>query len=82
MIAISVRLNGQLADTIGTSRLQRSLPDQATVAHLLADLADQFPAASQLLERAIPVVDGRHTTPAAPLSGVSELALLMPIAGG
>lgn len=82
MIAISVRLNGQLATTIGTSRLHLSLPDHATVAHLLARLTEQYPAANQLVGRAIPVVDGRHAGPATPLSGVGELALLMPIAGG
>lgn len=82
MIALSVRLNGQLATTVGTSRLHLSLPDHATVSHLLARLAEQYPAASQLVGRAIPVIDGRHATPARPLSGVAEVALLMPIAGG
>lgn len=82
MIAVIVRLNGQLATTVGTSRLQLSLPDDADISHVVTSLAGQFPAASQLLERAIPVIDGRHATPGSPLSGVAEVALLMPIAGG
>ncbi|MDT8306573.1 MAG: MoaD/ThiS family protein [Anaerolineae bacterium] len=82
MIAVSVRLNGQLATTVGAARLQLSLPDHATVAHLVASLARQYPAAGELALRAVPIVDGRHVTPATPLVGVREVALLMPISGG
>jgi molybdopterin converting factor small subunit len=82
MIAISVRLNGQLATTIGAPRLQITLPDHASVAHLVAALAEQFPQAAPLVARAVPVVEGRHVSAATPLSGTSEVALLLPIAGG
>ncbi len=82
MIAMTVRLNGQLATTIGAPRLQLSLPDHASVAHLVALLAEQYPQAAALVARAIPVVDGRHVSAATPLAGAGEVALLMPIAGG
>jgi molybdopterin converting factor small subunit len=82
MIAISVRLNGQLASTVGAARLQLSLPDYATITHLVATLSEQYPQASHLVAQAIPVIEGRHATPATPLAGASEVALLMPIAGG
>lgn len=82
MLAISVRLNGQLMNTIGAPRLSLSLPVQATVADLLDALAAQYPDAALLLRQAIPVIAGRHVTPATSLAGAAEVALLMPIAGG
>ncbi|NLF63214.1 MAG: MoaD/ThiS family protein [Chloroflexi bacterium] len=82
MFTIPVRLNGQLMTTIGAPRLSLTLPEQATVADLLDVLAVQYPAAARLLRQAIPVVAGQHVTPATSLAGASEVALLMPIAGG
>ena len=82
MPTISVRLNGQLAATIGAPRLPLPLPDHASVGHLVSALAEQYPQAAQLVTRAIPVVEGRHVSAATLRAGTSEVALLMPLAGG
>jgi molybdopterin converting factor small subunit len=82
MKTILVRVNGALAEALGTSRLGVQLPSSATVGDLIAHLQRQYPQAAELFSRAAPVASGKHLDPTAGLTHQQEIALLMPIAGG
>ncbi len=79
---INVRLNGALAQEIGTTRLRVQVSDAATVAGLLEQLEQQYPQSVQKLRHVIPVVAGQHLTQTASLTNGQEVALLLPVAGG
>lgn len=79
---IQVRLGAGLVPAAGSSRLAVTLAEGATIADLLAYLQAEYPALSSKLDRAVPVVSGRHLALSAPLSGGQEVALLLPVAGG
>lgn len=79
---ISVRVNGSLAEALGTSRLTVQLAQGATLASLVADLGERYPQSKGNLARAVPMVGGKHADRSHVLSDDQEIALLMPIAGG
>ena len=79
---VHVRLSAGLVPAGGNPRLVVTLAEGATVADLLAHLQAEYPALGSKLDRAVPVVSGRHLALSAPLSGGQEVALLLPIAGG
>lgn len=81
-LSIAIRLNGELARSAGRARLGIELADPATVADLIHTLKTQEPTLAPQLQRAIPVVNGRHATADQLLSSGQEVALLMPVAGG
>lgn len=82
MKTIIVRVNGSLAEALGTSRLAVQAPSSATVGDLVSQLQKQHPGAADLFVRAVPVAGGKHLDPATELLHQQEIALLMPIAGG
>lgn len=79
---IQTRFSGDLAKQVGTARLAVTLPAGATVAELVARLQQQYPAATDRLETAVPIIAGRHVSPSEILADGQEVALLLPIAGG
>jgi molybdopterin converting factor small subunit len=79
---INVRVNGVLAQDMGTSRLRVQVEGVASVTDLLDELRLQYPESAQKLSQAIPIVDGQHLAPTADLADEQEVALLMPVAGG
>lgn len=79
---INVRINGELARDLGTSRLQVGLAESATLADLLDQLRQQYPRSSPKFDNAIPFSAGQHLAPTASLADGQEIALLMPVAGG
>ena len=81
-LSIAIRLNGELARTAGRARLGIQLADPATITDLVEALKTQEPNLAEQLQRAIPVVNGRHATADQPISSGQEVALLMPVAGG
>ncbi|HZD11222.1 MAG TPA: MoaD/ThiS family protein [Candidatus Binatia bacterium] len=82
MKTVFVRLNGSLAEALGTSRLTVQLPEPATLADLIANLSKRHPSTVELLSRAVPVSGGKHLGATFVLPADQEVALLMPIAGG
>lgn len=82
MKTVSVRVNGVLAQQIGSSHIQVAVPDGATVADLLDALCRQHPSSRDLIRRAIPVIQGSHVSPGATLPAARQISLLMPLAGG
>ena len=79
---INVRLNGALAQKIGTARLRIEVANSATVNDLLVQLRQRYPYSEQILNSAVPFASGQHLSPASPLSDGQEIALLVPVAGG
>lgn len=82
MRSIPVRVNGVLAQRLGTSRLHISLPEESTVADLLEALRRNYPAAEDAVEKCVVVVGGKHVSPTTSLIENEEVSLLMPVAGG
>ncbi len=78
---VSVRVSGGLAEELGAPRLSIALPDDATVADLLAHLRASYPQAERL-SLALPIVAGQYASTERPLSADQEVALLLPVAGG
>ncbi|MCB9419762.1 MAG: MoaD/ThiS family protein [Ardenticatenaceae bacterium] len=79
---VSVRLSGDLAQQVGTARLQVTLAENAIVADLAAYLRQQYPAAEAWIDIAVPIIAGQHVSPTAKLAAGQEVALLLPVAGG
>lgn len=80
-MVIVVRVSAALAQELGAPRLPVTVADDATVAGLIAHLRAQYPHAARLA-LALPIVAGQYVGPEYPLAGVSEIALLLPVAGG
>ena len=81
-MTVRVRLGAGLAPASGNPRLAVTLVADATVADLVAHLREQYPTLTSKLNIAIPIVSGRHASPAQPLAEGQEVALLLPVAGG
>lgn len=79
---IQVRLSAGLAYAAGQTRLSLTLPAGATVAEAVAAITSQQPTLAGRLERALPMLGGRHVEATAPLADGVELLLLLPAAGG
>ncbi len=79
---VRVRLAGRLAGVFGAPLLAVDLPPGATVADLLADLAERTPDARAALGAALPVVAGAHAARDDVLAHHQEVALLLPVSGG
>lgn len=81
-MVVHVRVNGSLAEALGSSRHTIQVPQGATVSDLLDAFSAQHPGAADLISRAVAVAGGKHVAPATKLAENQEMALLMPIAGG
>lgn len=79
---VKVRFNGMLSSLLGRAQLTASIAEPASVADLIALIAQQHPAAAAALAGAVPVVGGEVVSRQAPLADGQELGLLMPISGG
>lgn len=79
---IQVRINGALAQALGTVRLTATLDEAATIDELIAHLCQQYPKAKAKLTQAVPVIAGQHMPKSSILSSGQEVALLLPVAGG
>lgn len=78
---VSVRFSAPLAQELGAPRLSLTLPDGSTVGDLVAVLRSDYPRAERLTA-ALPIVGGQYVTLDRPLAPDSEVALLLPVAGG
>ena len=79
---VSVRLSAGLAHSTGNPRLSVNLAKEATIADLLDHLRLQYPELQPRLDIVIPMIAGRHASPAQGLKSGQEVALLLPAAGG
>ena len=79
---IPVRLSAALAQISGTPRLQVTVSDGATVADVIEALTALHPGLASRLQRAVPMVGGRHAAPEDQVNDGEEVAFLLPVAGG
>ena len=79
---VSVRINGSLAQEIGSTRLRLDIPAPSTIEDLMIALGEQYPNSAESLTLAIPFVGGHHREKSASIQHGQEVALLMPAAGG
>jgi len=79
---IPVRLSAALAQISGTPRLQVTVSDGATVADVIEALTALHPDLASRLQRAVPMVAGRHADPGDQVNDGEEVAFLLPVAGG
>jgi molybdopterin synthase sulfur carrier subunit len=79
---VRVRLGAGLVPAAGSSRLVLTLAEAATVTDLLNHLCRQHPELAPKIDKAVPVVSGRHVTLTERLADGQEIAFLLPIAGG
>ncbi len=77
-----VRVNGKLAEEIGTSRLSVEVEIPATIQDILEEISTRFPDSSVTILEAIPFASGSHRGSAEEVSAGQEVTLLMPAAGG
>ena len=81
-MVIPIRINGALAQEIGTTRLNVDVETSATVEDVLKELIARYPASAETLQIAIPFAGGRHLDKTTMLKQGQQVALLMPAAGG
>lgn len=79
---IPIRLSSGLSQYTGRSRLQLDLPEDGTVADLLAKLGNEYPSLGQHLDSTVAVIAGRHVSPSERLLPGEEVSFLIPISGG
>ncbi|MBL8055484.1 MAG: MoaD/ThiS family protein [Anaerolineales bacterium] len=80
-MVIAVRVSAGLAQELGGPRFAVTLREGATVADLLAVLRAQHPAVARLAI-VLPIVAGQYVGAEHPLTPDTEVALLLPAAGG
>jgi molybdopterin converting factor subunit 1 len=81
MMSVTVLLFASYADALGTPSLELDLPEDATVADVLADVARR-PGARQLPPRPLIAVNQKYATPSSPVRTGDEVAIIPPVAGG
>ena len=77
-----IRVNGKLAEEIGTSRLRVEVEVPATIQHLLYEIGSIVPESSTTILEAIPFASGNHRGTSEEVPSGQEITLLMPAAGG
>jgi molybdopterin converting factor small subunit len=79
---ISLRLGGDLVQSVGVARLTLHVPDHFTVDDLVREVAERYPNAASQLGLALPIVAGRLVSRTRQLEADQEVSFLLPIAGG
>jgi|TARA_B110000263_G_scaffold242243_1_gene247490 molybdopterin converting factor small subunit len=77
-----VRVNGKLAEELGTSRLSVEVAEPATIQDILDEINSRYPGSSGTILEAIPFSSGNHRGAGEEVQSGQEVTLLMPAAGG
>jgi len=80
-MTVTVLLFASYAEKLGTSRVELTLPDGATVAHVIRALAD-LPGAAALPPSPLVAVNFTYAPPSTVISSGDEVAIIPPVAGG
>ena len=75
-----VRLFGPAREAVGSGETE--VEGAATVADLLAALAERYPALREMLEVSAVAVNCEYARPDRPLEQGDEIALIPPVSGG
>ncbi len=79
---LTVRLFAAFRERAGAGSIEIELPEGATVADLLAQIAASSPALAPMLKSARPVLNQEFALPGEVLKASDEVALLPPVSGG
>ena len=79
---IDVQLFATLKDRAGVKSVPVDIPDGATVAQLLEQIAAAYPALAPALPSALVAVNQEFAFPPTPLQAHDEVALFPPVSGG
>jgi molybdopterin converting factor small subunit len=82
IMRVRVRLGAGLARLADAPLLAVDLPEEATIERLLEALAAAHPGIAPALPSVLPVVKGVHAARGDVLQNGTEVALLIPVAGG
>ena len=80
-MSVTVLLFASYADALGASSLTVTLPPEATVADLLAELRSR-PGADRLPPTPLVAVNQRYASPGSAIRSGDEIAVIPPVAGG
>lgn len=79
---VTIRLFARLRELAGTDRLNRELPDNASIADLLDALQSEFPRLTEAIPRTIISVNKEFAGPQTRLRDGDEVAFFPPVSGG
>lgn len=80
-MTVTVLLFASYAEKLGTSRLELTLPEGATVAHIIRAL-QRLPGSSALPPSPLVAVNFAYAPASAVISPGDEVAIIPPVAGG
>lgn len=80
-MSVTVLLFASYADALGTTSLSLDVPQNATVAGVLAELRTR-PGAGALPPKPLVAVNQRYATHTSAIRAGDEVALIPPVAGG
>ena len=79
---IRIRYFASLRDVVGQNEEELTVPEQASVANLRAQLLKSYPQLQAVMERAVCAVNHRYVTADTLLHAGDEVAFIPPTGGG
>ena len=82
MITINVRLDSQMAETLGTNRVSVTVDESSTVFDVKEEIKKNHPNIEDRLNGTLPVISGKMVNLDQKISQGENIAFLSPAAGG
>ena len=82
MITVNVRLDSQMADTLGTNRVSVTVGESSTVSDVKEEIKKKHPDIEDQLDGTLPVISGKMVNLDQKVSQGENIAFLSPAAGG
>ena len=82
MITVNVRLDSQMADTLGTNRVSVTVDESSTVSDVKEEIKKKHPDIEDQLDGTLPVISGKMVNLDQKVSQGENIAFLSPAAGG
>ena len=82
MITINVRLDSQMAETLGTNRVIVTVGESSTVSDVKEEIKKNHPDIEDRLNGTLPVISGKMVNLDQKISQGENIACLSPAAGG
>ena len=82
MITVNVRLDSQMANTLGTNRVSVTVGESSTIFDVKEEIKKNYPDLEDRLDGTLPVVSGKMVNLDQKVSQGENIAFLSPAAGG
>ena len=82
MITVNVRLDSQMAETLGTNRVSVTVDESSTVFDVKEEIKKNHPNIEDRLNGTLPVISGKMVNLDQKVSQGENIAFLSPAAGG